>query len=142
MSDSGGAGQGGGSPTLAGKLVVPDLSSMSEVQKENVEAVSSVSKEMSGALQKIVSEQQSALKAVLEGLQTSIEESSGQGGIPSSKIPDLAVSVDALKISTDSFAATSEKLTGAATKSHDMLIQSINKSMAKIEETAKKFSGG
>ena len=138
MSDSGGA----GAPTLAGKLVVPDLSPMSDVQKENVEAVSSVSKEMSETLQKIVSEQQSALKAVLEGLQTSIKETSGRGGIPASKVPDLTVSLDALKLSTDSFAATSEKLTSSTAKSHDMLIQSVNKSMAKIEEVAKKFSGG
>ncbi|MEP3247325.1 MAG: hypothetical protein ABJN40_09655 [Sneathiella sp.] len=134
--------QGGGTPTMAGKLVIPDLSPMSEVQQENVKVVTAITQEMSETLQSIVSEQQSVLKKALTGLQTSVKESSGNGGIPSSNIPDLKVSLDNLKMTTDSFNSAAEKLTKSTTKSHDQLTESVNKSMAKIEEVAKKFSGG
>ncbi len=140
--DAAGGKQGSGAPTMAGKLIIPDLSPMSEVQQENVKAVTAITQEMSETLQSIVSEQQSVLKKALTGLQTSVKESSGSGGIPSSKIPDLKVSLDNLKMTTDSFNSAAEKLTKSTTKSHDQLAESVNKSMAKIEEVAKKFSGG
>lgn len=129
-------------PTTMGKMVVPDLSPLTIGQNENVQAMTSVTKEAASTFEKIVTAQQGVLEAVVTNLQTSIEVSSAQAGIPGSQVPQLQTQVKNLTVTVDSFCTSAETLTASTTKAFDTLSQSVSQSLAKIEEVATKFSGG
>ncbi|MCG8491708.1 MAG: hypothetical protein MI743_08860 [Sneathiellales bacterium] len=142
MSDTPSSGSEAGAPTVAGKLVIPDMTPMSTAQKNNVEVVSAINTEMSKAIQDIVSGQQATLKQVLDQLQNAVKNDLTAAGYDPSKAPNLSVSLDNLQTVTNCFNEAAQKLTAATTQSDSLLTQSVNKSMAKIEEVATKFSGG
>lgn len=136
------ASAGGGGPATMGKMVIPDLTPMTIGQNDNVKAMIEVTQEASQALQKIVTSQRQVLENALKNLQISVQESSGNAGIPSGKIPTIDVPIQNIKMTIDSFCASAETLSVSTTKNFDTLSQSVNKSLATIEEVATKFSGG
>lgn len=142
MSDTSSSGGGSGAPTMVGKLIIPDMAPMSAAQKNNVEAVSAINSEMSKTIQDIVSSQQASLKQVLDQLQNAVKNDLTTAGYDPSKAPNLSVSLDNLQIVTNCFNDAAQKLTAATTQSDSLLTQSVNQSMAKIQEVATKFSGG
>ncbi len=131
-----------GETTMMGKMIVPDLSSLTIDQNANVQVMTSVTKEAASALEKIVTAQQSVLEAAVTNLQTSLEAGAGRAGIPGSQIPHLQSQVQNLTLTVGSFCTSAETLTASTTKAFDTLSQSVNRSLAKIEEVATKFSGG
>ncbi len=137
-----GASAGGGAPTTMGKMVIPDLTPMTIGQNDNVKAMTEVTKEASQALQTIVESQRQTLEAALKNLQISVQESSGNAAIPSGKIPTIDVPLQNLKLTIDNFCSSAETLSTSTTKNFGTLSESVNKSLAKIEEVATKFSGG
>ncbi|MBL4906659.1 MAG: hypothetical protein JKX94_04335 [Sneathiella sp.] len=142
QSDQGQQAAASGAPQTMGKMVIPDLSPMTDGQSENVQAMTAVTKEASQTLEKIVTAQRAVLESTLKNLQISIQESSGTAAIPSGKVPDLNVQVQNLKLSIDKFCLSAETLSSSTEKSFVTLSQSVEKSLAKIEEVANKFSGG
>ena len=73
----------------------------------------------------------------LEGLQVSIKQNASVAGF----IPPV-VNLQNIEEIVSHFSETANKMTETTNLSYEKLSQSVTTSMAKIEETAKKFSGG
>ena len=125
--------QGTDDSHMAGKLVVPDLSAMQSGQTHNLEVMAEVSVAATNTLQEIIQQQQQTLEQVVGNFGTALQN-------------DNASPIDAPLASMQSvsqqFAEISTKVTQTSEQSMQTLMTSIQASLAKIEETAIKFSGG
>lgn len=132
----------GGAPQEMGKMLVPDLSAIASGQSVNIQAMTSVTKEATQSLQTIVASQQSILQSALQNLHVSLQDESGNAGMPSGRVPDLQPLIENMMSSVENFNASAETLVLSATKNFTTLTQAATESLAKIEEVAVKFSGG
>ncbi|OUR78547.1 hypothetical protein A9Q83_06625 [Alphaproteobacteria bacterium 46_93_T64] len=149
MSDTSSENQGletasapSGAPTMAGKLMIPDLSGLTSGQMSNIETMSAVTNQAAATLQSIVTSQQSALVSAVENLQQSVEKTTTTAGISSNIAPDVAVQITNMNQISELFGQVSSTLTTTTSQSAAALTKSATESMAKIQETATKFSGG
>ncbi len=125
--------QGSGGSHLAGKLIIPDLSAMQSGQTNNLEAMTAATAAASKTLQEIIQQQQQTLEQVVGNFSDSIQNKS--------QSPAMAP-LENMQAATQQFTETSQKMTQASQQSMQVLTQTIQASLAKIEETAVKFSGG
>ncbi|WP_169543053.1 hypothetical protein [Sneathiella aquimaris] len=133
---------GMGAPTLAGKVIIPDLTPITESQKQNVEAISSISTEMADSLQTICAEQQATLQSVLQGMAAGLQLEGQKAGGAANSVPDIGTILDGHMLAANSFSATASKMMQSTVKTNATLTQSFTQSMSVIEDVAKKFSGG
>lgn len=136
------ASSGGGAPTVAGGLVIPDLSALSTMQTDNMQKMTAAVQTASQGLQSLVTLQKQTLQQAVTTLQaslnTSVTTANGGGG----KVPDIQAEINNLTVTIDSLNAASQTLTASTTKSFDAISQSMNTSLATIEQVAAKFSSG
>lgn len=131
-----------GAPTMAGKMMIPDMSGLDVGQSSNIAAMGAVSNQAAAAFQKIVTSQQSALVCAVETFQKSTQEASLSAGMSPDQIPDITVQAENMSGISQNFTEVASTLSLATALSAETLMKSVAQSMAKIEETAEKFSGG
>ncbi len=122
-----------GASHLAGKLIIPDLSAIQSGQANNFEAMAAATVAASKTLQEVIQQQQQALEQVVGNFGTSLQN------------VDVSLTMtpfDNMQTVTQNFTETSQKVTEASQQSMQTLTSTIEASLAKIEETAIKFSGG
>ena len=124
-------------PHLAGKVIIPDMSAAQAGQMDNVKVMGEVSENAATALQEIIANQQSAFTKSVGDIQAFIKSSSVSAGL---QPPEL--NLKNMEDIANQFSQTANKMTEATNLSYEKISQSVEASMAKIEETAKKFSGG
>ena len=129
-------------PHLAGKVIIPDLSGVTEAQTQNVKMMGEVTEDATKAFQKIVSGHQSTLHESLKVLSISMSDASQTAGISSDMVASADIQLKNMENVASRFAETATKMTETTNQSYEKLSQAVAQSIAKIEETAKKFSGG
>ncbi|USG62368.1 hypothetical protein NBZ79_05160 [Sneathiella marina] len=131
-----------GAPTAAGGLVIPDLSALSALQKQNMQKMTAAVETASHGLQDIVSQQRSTLQETAENLQASLSTArpSDQSGIVS--FPDIQSQISNLSTTIENMNSVATTLTASTTKSFDTVTQSLTEALAAIEDVAQKFSSG
>ncbi len=128
---------GGKPPHMAGKVIIPDMSAAQQGQMQNVQTMGEVSQDAADALQQIISSQQEVFAKSIEGLQASIKQNASIAGFA----PPV-LNLQNIEGIVSHFSETANKMTETTNMSYEKLSQSVTETMAKIEETAKKFSGG
>ncbi len=101
-----------------------------------------VSNQAAAAFQKIATSQQSTLVSAVETFQKSIQDTSLSAGMSPDQIPDITVQAANMSRISQNFTKVASSLSATTALSAETLMKSVAQSMAKIEETAKKFSGG
>ncbi|GLQ06235.1 hypothetical protein [Sneathiella chinensis] len=131
-----------GGPTMAGKMLVPDMTPFTIDQTANLQKMVEANQFMSAGLQEIVAAQREALQSILKGFETDLQSSRSAAGQPAGTLPGLDPQLTAFAAAMDNFGATATGFNAATTRNFETLGQSITASLAKIEEVAIKFSGG
>ena len=131
-----------GAPTMAGKMLIPDLTGLAVGQSMNIEAMVAVTDQAAATFQKIVTSQQSALVGAFDNMQKSVQKNGLTAGMSPEFIPDMTLQIVNMTEISQQFGQVAGILTATTTQSVDTLAKAVAQSMAKIAETAQKFSGG
>ncbi|MEH6526241.1 MAG: hypothetical protein V7723_09220 [Sneathiella sp.] len=133
---------GAGAPTVAGGLVIPDLSALSTLQNQNVKKMTEAVQTASHGLQDIVGQQRNTLQETVEKLQASFQASSPSGQSGTVAFSDIQSQISNLTTIIENMNSVATNLTASTTKSFDTVTQSMTASLATIEKVAQKFSSG
>lgn len=112
-------------PGRVGKMIMPDLSALSQSQLEAVSVVNDVTREAQRGLQSAIQSQRKFLN----------------GAFKDAELGEVA-DFKASEQMADQFAAVTTDLTESTTKMVQALQTSMEQSLAKIEQTVIKYSGG
>ncbi|WP_373089558.1 hypothetical protein [Sneathiella sp.] len=131
-----------GAPTVAGGLIIPDLSPLTTLQNDNMQKMTAAVQSAAQGLQSIVSLQKDTLQQALGNLHASLNDSVTTAWDGPGKVPDVQSQINNLTVTIDSLNKAAETLTASTSKSFDAINQSMEKSLASIEQVAEKFSSG
>ncbi|MBO6824831.1 MAG: hypothetical protein JJ879_01410 [Sneathiella sp.] len=129
-------------PHLAGKVIIPDLSGVAEAQTQNVKTMGEVVETVTETFRNIASGHQTTLQESLSSLSAAMTEASNSAGMPTGVSCQADVQLKSMENAAGQFVSSANKITEATNQSHEKLNQAVAQSIAKIEEAAKKFSGG
>lgn len=131
------------SATLAdSKLIVPDLSALTAMQKNNIALMTEATETASKGLQDIVKGQQQALESSIKNLQSSMTTATGTSGLSDPKMPQLSSEIENLNSTITTMNKAADDLTKSMTKSFATLNSSVNETLTQIEAVTKQFSSG
>lgn len=133
---------GAGVPTVAGGLIIPDLSALSAQQNQNMQKMTGAVQTAAQGLQDIVDQQRTTLQETVEKLQASLRASNPTGQLLSVPIPDIHSQIGSLSATIENMNSVANTLTASTTKSFDAINQSMTASLSAIEQVAQKFSSG
>jgi septal ring factor EnvC (AmiA/AmiB activator) len=131
-----------GAATVAGGLVIPDISALSTQQNQNMQQMTSAIEAASQGLQAIVTQQQKTLQETVEKLRVSITASDRTTHAKIDALSENQALISNLSACIEGMNTTAGTLTSSTTKSFDAINQSLTASLAAIEQVAKKFSSG
>lgn len=125
------------SATLAGsKLIVPDLSALTAMQKNNIALMTQATETASKGLQDIVKGQQQALESSIKNMQASMTTAAG------TQMPQIDGEIENLNATITTMNKAADDLTKSMTKSFAALNSSVNETLTQIEAVTKTFSSG
>ncbi|WP_288903084.1 hypothetical protein [uncultured Sneathiella sp.] len=129
-------------PTVAGGLIIPDLSAITTMQNDNMQKMKAAVQAASQGLQDIVAAQRTTLQQTIENLQKSLNSSVGTAKIGQDATPDIQPEIDNLNLTVDNLSKAADTLTSSTSKSFDAINKSMEQSLTTIEQVAQKFSSG
>jgi len=129
-------------PTVAGGLIIPDLSAITTMQNDNMQKMTAAVQAASQGLQDIVAAQRTTLQQTIGNLQKSLNSSVGTAKIGQDATPDIQPEIDNLYLTVDNLSKAADTLTSSTSKSFDAINKSMEQSLATIEQVAQKFSSG
>jgi ABC-type transporter Mla subunit MlaD len=131
-----------GGETVAGGLIIPDLSALSTLQNDNMKKMTDAVQTAAQGLQGIVTMQKQTLQQAVQNLQSSLDSSVTIADAGPGKVPDVEAQIQNLTVAIDNLNAAAQTLTASTTKSFDTISQSMQESLSTIEQVAEKFSSG
>ncbi|MZR32452.1 hypothetical protein [Sneathiella litorea] len=129
-------------PTVAGGLIIPDLSAVASMQNENMQKMIAAVQATSQGLQDIVAAQRTTLQQTVGNMQGSLNGSVWTGKAGQEAIPNIQSEIDNFNLTVENLSKNADTLTASTSKSFEAISKSMEQSLATIEQVAEKFSSG
>jgi len=131
-----------GSQEMLGKMLIPDLSGVAISQQQTLATMEDITMQSAATLQSVVQAQQDTLGTVLGNMQTSLQKALSKDMMGGTQPPFNAIQFRNMEQISEHFSQVTASLVASTGQSVDALTNSVTASMAKIEQTVIKFSGG